>query len=181
METLPETWRVPEIECFSTQKKLYDYQQDTLRNAARALYLYYGKEGNDYQPNEPEGANDRRKQSFANQYIEFPIDQLTIKNYENQADLQNQRQNPVFRILSEFITPQGEAIPYTQLINRMCFWLATGSGKTLLMVKLIEHLQRMKQRKEIPDHNLLILAPSDHLIGQIQQTVEEFNQLGLYK
>ncbi len=45
---LPETWRVPEIECFSAQKTLYDYQQDTLRNAARALYLYYEKEGNDY-------------------------------------------------------------------------------------------------------------------------------------
>ena len=41
---LPETWRVPEIERFSPQKSLYDYQVDALRNAARALYLYYGKE-----------------------------------------------------------------------------------------------------------------------------------------
>ena len=55
---LPETWRVPEIEQFSAQKTFYDYQQDSLKNAARALYLYYGNEGNDYQPKEPKSAND---------------------------------------------------------------------------------------------------------------------------
>ena len=48
---LPETWRVPRIERFSPQKSLYDYQADALRNAARALYLYYGK-GNGWQPTE---------------------------------------------------------------------------------------------------------------------------------
>ena len=177
---LPETWRVPEIGYFSAQKTLYDYQHDTLRNAARALYLYYGKEENDYQTAEPKGANDRRKQNFARQYGSSSIDQFSVKKYESRADRQNQRQNPVFRILSEFITPQGEAIPYTQLINRMCFWLATGSGKTLVMVKLIEHLHRLREPGEIPNHNLLVLAPSDHLIGQIHRTVEEFNQSGLY-
>ncbi len=177
---LPETWRVPEIERFSAQKTLYDYQQDTLRNAARALYLYYGKEGDDYQPAEPKDANDRRKQSFARQYGSSSIDQFSVKKYESRADRQNQRQNPVFRIQSEFITSHGEEISYTRLINRMCFWLATGSGKTLVMVKLIEHLHRLRERGEIPNHNLLVLAPSDHLIGQIRRTVEEFNQSGLY-
>ena len=48
---LPETWHVPDIEQFSQQKTLYDYQRNTLENAARALYLYYGKE-NGWQPTE---------------------------------------------------------------------------------------------------------------------------------
>ncbi len=41
---LPEIWRVPEIEKFSSQKTLYDYQHSALENAARALFRYYGKE-----------------------------------------------------------------------------------------------------------------------------------------
>ena len=53
--------------------------------------------------------------------------------------------------------------------------MATGSGKTLVMVKLIEHLHRLRERGEIPPHNILVLAPSDHLLGQIRRTVQEFN------
>ena len=178
---LPETWRVPEIERFSTQKTLYDYQEDALKNAARALWLYYGKEGNDYQPGEPQDTDSKRKQDFANRYRygDSRIDGFSVKRYESNADRQYQRQNPVFRILSGFITPRGEAIPYENLVNRTCFWMATGSGKTLVMVKLVEYLQRLQERGEIPPHNMLILAPSDHLIGQIRRTIEEFNQSGL--
>lgn len=176
---LPETWRVPEVERFSREKTLYDYQEDALRCAARALYLYYGKTENDYQPGESRDATVGRKRSFANRYRDS-ISGLSIKKYETNADRQNRRQNPVFRILSEFITPRGEEIPYEHLANRMCFWMATGSGKTLVMVKLIEHLHFLKKYGEIPPHNILILAPSDHLLGQIRRTVEEFNQSGLY-
>ena len=48
---LPEIWRVPEIDCFSRHKAFYDYQRHALENAARALYLCYGK-GNGWQPTE---------------------------------------------------------------------------------------------------------------------------------
>ena len=177
---LPETWRVPEIERFSTEKTLYDYQEDALRCAARALYLYYGKEGTDYQLGELQNAESARRQEFAKRYASSQIGDFSIKKYETRSDRQNRRENPVFKILSEFITPQDEEIPYQQLINRMCFWMATGSGKTLVMVKLVEYLHRLKEHGEIPTHNILILAPSDHLIGQIRRTIEEFNQFGLY-
>ena len=176
---LPETWRVPEIERFSTEKTLYDYQEDALRCAARALYLYYGKNGNDYQPGETPAADNARKQDFANRYSSSQLDDFSVKQYESNSDRQNRRESPVFKILSEYITPQGEEIPYQQLINRMCFWMATGSGKTLVMVKLVEYLHRLMGHGEIPPRKILILAPSDHLIGQIRQTIEEFNQIGL--
>ncbi len=58
--------------------------------------------------------------------------------------------------------------------------MATGSGKTLVMVKLIEYLHSLIQHREISPHNILILAPSDHLIKQIQRAVDEFNQVGLH-
>ena len=125
---LPETWRVPEIERFSSEKTLYDYQADALRNAARALYLYYGKDEHAYQAAEPSDTDMRRKLSLATRY-NSALSPLSVQQYENNADRRNQRQNPVFRILSEFVPPQGEEIPYRHLINRMCFWMATGSGK----------------------------------------------------
>lgn len=176
---LPETWRVPEIERFSSQKTLYDYQEDALKCAARALYLYFRKAGNEHHGGEYEDIEGLCKQGFASLYSPSIIGNFSVKQYETRTDRQNRQENPVFKILSEFITPQGEEIPYRQLINRMCFWMATGSGKTLVMVKLIEYLHRMMERGEIPFRNILILAPSEHLIGQIRHTIEEFNQTGL--
>ena len=176
---LPETWRVPEIERFSAHKTLYDYQEDALRRAARALYLYYGKGENDYHVGEPQATDNARKLSLTNLYDHSLLNDFSVKKHETKADRQNLKENPVFKILSEFITPLDEEIPYQHLINRMCFWMATGSGKTLVMVKLVEHLHRLMEQREIPHHNILILAPSEYLIGQIRRTIEEFNQSGL--
>ncbi len=177
---LAETWRVSDIQRFSSQKTLYDYQRSALENAARALYLYYGRE-NRWQANEAQDTNNQRKQYFAGLYArtgQSPIAELSVKKHKRNADRRNEKQNPVFKILSEFIHFQGDVIPYSHLINRMCFWMATGSGKTLVMVKLIEYLHSLKQHGEIPPHNILILAPSEHLIGQIRHTIDEFNQSG---
>ena len=174
---LPETWQVPDIGRFSVAKTLYDYQTDALQKAARALFLYYGKE-HDWVSGESQQANYERKRRFAGSYGDHGIAHL--KKYESLADEQIQHENQVFRILSDYIAPQGDFMPYHNLINRMCFWMATGSGKTIVMVKLIEYLHGLKQHREIPPHNILILAPSEHLIGQIRRTVDEFNQSGLY-
>ena len=176
---LPETWRVPDIERFSAGKTLYDYQTDALRNAARALFHYYGQAHN-WAPAESPDIDDRRKEWFARLYAGADIDGLDLKRYESRAAERNEIENPVFRILSGFIAPLGDTIPYRNLINRMCFWMATGSGKTLVMVKLIEYLYALQRHREIPPHNILILAPSEHLIGQIRRTVDEFNQSGLF-
>ncbi len=172
---LPEVWRVPEIERFSSQKTLYDYQTGALKNAARALFLYYGKE-HDWVATETLQENSVRKYKFSGLYGNSGI--ADVKKFERPADRQAQNENQVFRILSGFIPPEGDFIPYHHLINRMCFWMATGSGKTLVMVKLIEYLHRLQQHQEIPSHNILLLAPSEQLIGQIRRTIDEFNESG---
>ena len=173
---LPETWRVPEDERFSVEKTLYGYQTDALQKAARALFLYYGKT-HDWVYSESLETNAERKKDFADLYRDFPVSSL--KKYESRANERDQNESQVFRILSDFIRPWGDLISYHNLINRMCFWMATGSGKTLVMVKLIEYLHCLQRHNEIPPHNMLILAPSEHLIGQIRRTVDEFNQSGL--
>ena len=174
-----ENWRVPQADRFSQQKTLYDYQRSALENAAQALYLYYKEGTSPYQLGEAPNANEQRKADFADPYHSH-IDGFSIPQYESRADRRNQRQNPVFQILSEFIAPQGEEISYRHIINRMCFWMATGSGKTLVMIKLIEYLHCLQQHREIPSRNILVLAPSEHLLGQIRRSIEEFNQTGTY-
>ena len=171
---LPETWQVSDIYTFSQSKKLYDYQRSAMENAACALFHYYGSKY-DWAEGESEDTNDRRKRNFLS--LDFALQFPNIPKYERRNDKKYDKQNEVFRILSEYIEPDGDSISYYHLINRMCFWMATGSGKTLVMIKLIEYLHFLQQHKEIPNHRMLILAPSEHLLKQIRHTIDEFNQL----
>jgi len=57
----------------------------------------------------------------------------------------------------------------------MSFWMATGSGKTLLIVKLIDLLGQLMQRKEISKNDILFLAHRDDLLEQFKNHVNEFN------
>ncbi len=51
----------------------------------------------------------------------------------------------------------------------------TGSGKTLVIVKLIELLARLIRQKELPSCDILFLTHRDDLIDQLKNQVEEFN------
>ena len=53
--------------------------------------------------------------------------------------------------------------------------MATGSGKTLVLVKLIEILWKLIQRSEIPPHDILILSCRDDLLEQLKKHIHEFN------
>ena len=170
---LPETWQVPDIGEFSQSKKLYDYQRSAMENAACALFHYYGCKY-DWEEVEEEDINNRRKRSFYS--LDFALQFPDIPKYKSRNDKEYDKQDEVFRILSEYIEPDGDSISYHHLINRMCFWMATGSGKTLVMIKLIEYLHFLQQHKEIPNHRMLVLAPSDQLLKQIGHTIDEFNQ-----
>ena len=53
--------------------------------------------------------------------------------------------------------------------------MASGSGKTLIIVKLIELLGMLIGEKELPPHDILFLAHRDDLLDQFKNHVEEFN------
>lgn len=59
----------------------------------------------------------------------------------------------------------------------MSFWMATGSGKTLVIIKLIQILKELMERKEIPSYDILFLTHRDDLIEQLKKLVDEFNYL----
>ena len=177
---LPENWRHSlDADRFSDQKSLYDYQRNALTLAARALYLYFGRDSGILQNAALPDQTPARKDNLYDAYIQRQVDVQNIYRYESQANERNRKQNPVFQILENYFPNHGDTVLFKHLINRMGFWMATGSGKTLVMIKLIEYLHRLIQCKQIPERRFLVLAPSEHLLGQIERTIEEFNQSGL--
>jgi hypothetical protein len=54
--------------------------------------------------------------------------------------------------------------------------MATGSGKTIVLIKLVELLDRLKQSKVIPDNDILILTHREDLVEQIKAHIYEFNK-----
>lgn len=61
-------------------------------------------------------------------------------------------------------------------INRACFWMATGSGKTLVLIKTIEHIDYLMVQGLIPKKEIMLLLPKDNLIIQLKREVKEYNQ-----
>jgi superfamily II DNA or RNA helicase len=57
----------------------------------------------------------------------------------------------------------------------MSFWMATGSGKTLVIIKLIELLGKLIAENELPQRDILFLAHREDLLEQFKNHVEEFN------
>jgi len=149
-DRLPTNWADLDLASFSAEKKLWDYQQRALRNAVKALWKYY-EDFLDYQPREDLSRSDERKRRLWEWYRDNGLgDNLAI-------DL-SRLNHHVASLLREYYEADGHRIDYRHFINRMSFWMATGSGKTLVIVKLIEILARLIQQwlssfqKEAPSH-----------------------------
>ncbi len=180
---IPPGWQKQDVQLssFSRDKELWDYQQKALEQALVALQRYYD-EWCDYRPargNEPR--SHERKNEYRLWYrrngLELDALQIALKNHT----LKNRE---LIAMLSDYYTPVKEealqvntrvTFSYQDFINRMCFWMATGSGKTLVLIKLLEILHRLIERQEIPNNDLLILTYRDDLIAQLRAHVQEFN------
>ncbi|EAI0535334.1 TPA: DEAD/DEAH box helicase family protein [Campylobacter jejuni] len=53
--------------------------------------------------------------------------------------------------------------------NKASFWMATGSGKTIVMVKLVKELFKAIKNSFIYDKPILILAPNEIILKQIEK------------
>lgn len=60
-------------------------------------------------------------------------------------------------------------------INRASFWMATGSGKTIVMIKLIALLGGLSQKGVIPKKPIMLLAPNDKILEQFKAQIESYN------
>jgi type III restriction enzyme len=87
--------------------------------------------------------------------------------------------NKHFDLLSDVFGSTGTDnnlhVPYSNFLNRASFWMATGSGKTLIIIKLIELLYELMEKGVIPEKKVLIITPNDDIFGQIKKHVDDFN------
>jgi len=158
-ENLPITWQGFDFARFSKDKTLFDFQQNALKNALRGLWLFFKDKNAD-------------KQSLFNHY--------KLNGFEENFyyDSKNKQNSKTAKYLLEYdkdYPVEDNKISFAHFINRMSFWMATGSGKTLIIVKLIELLGLLISKGEIPKNDILFLAHRDDLLDQFKSHVEEFN------
>lgn len=150
---LPDIYKMQDIANFGLDYKLYDYQQKALTNILNCLYLYFNNKDEFYKLYQRSGLDKEFEEE-----LNITISDLSYKFFK---DLYN---------IDRYI------IPFKHFINRASFWMATGSGKTLVMIKLIEILFNLIRANEIPEKNILILAPKDDILNQIKKHIEIFNK-----
>ncbi|MCK4241041.1 MAG: DEAD/DEAH box helicase family protein, partial [Candidatus Atribacteria bacterium] len=166
-DDLPANWNFFDLENFSKNKKLWDYQRDALKNAIVILWKYF-EDFADYQEDERLEVNQERKQKFFKWYKDNGL--------EEKVDIKlDKRKRNIYNLLTEYYPYEDSKISYEHFINRMCFWMATGSGKTLVIIKLIQILKELMERKEVPSYDILFLTHRDDLIEQLKKHVDEFN------
>jgi type III restriction enzyme len=156
-EDLPPAWTTFDLASFSRAKSLWDYQQSALQNALKALHRYY----KDFEANKS-----RLFQWYTDNGIELDSDLSLGKKRDNNS------------LLDSFYPITDSKIPYHHFINRIGFWMATGSGKTLVIVKMLELLYTLIQRGEIPAHDVMVLTHREDLLEQLRDHVNDFNASG---
>lgn len=158
-ENLPIKWQGFDFTRFSKDKTLFDFQQNALKNSLRGLWLYFEDKNAD-------------KQSLFNHY--------KLNGFEGNFDydLKKKQDGKTAKYLLEYDKDYpviDSKISFAYFINRMSFWMATGSGKTLVVVKLIELLGLLISKGVIPKNNILFLTHRDDLLDQFKNHIEEFN------
>jgi len=158
-DILPVIWQDFDLKKFSKDKTLFDFQKKALENALKALWLYF----KDKKEN---------KTDLFNQYCANGLEEKFDYN------LKKKREGKTAKYLLEYgkdYPAEDDKISFAHFINRMSFWMATGSGKTLVIVKLIEFLGRLIADKELPERDILYLAHRSDLLDQFKNHVKEFN------
>jgi len=158
-DNLPAKWQGFDFARFSKDKTLFDFQKQGLQNALKGLWLYFKDKKAD-------------KKALFGHY--------TLNGLEEDFgyDLKKKAESKTAKYLLEY--PEDypvvdNKISFAYFINRMSFWMATGSGKTLIIVKLIELLGKLIAEKELPAGDILFLAHRDDLLDQFKNHIDEFN------
>jgi|GEM_PF-91979 len=157
---------------FSEGKTLYDFQVEALLYAMAGIKKFFvDLDGR----NDIAGAKERMWELYKDKMGEG----AKVLHYDF-----GQLKDPVFAdIVLEYmgieegnIEKDGKRkiLPFKFFSNRMSFWMATGSGKTLVIVSLIDVLFRLMANRIIPERNVLFLTVRDDLISQFKNHMEEF-------
>ncbi|WP_187948298.1 DEAD/DEAH box helicase family protein [Helicobacter pylori] len=141
-----------DFKSFDNNKELLDYQQQALINAFRMLVAYF----RDFKENKKEFyAFYQKHYSFAN------------------CDFAKKKLNP---LLKSHFKVENHCVRFENFINRLAFYMATGSGKTIVIIKLVELLSVAIRMGLIPKKNIMFFSANEHLIKQFEKEIEKYNR-----
>ncbi len=141
-----------DFKSFDNNKELLDYQQQALINAFRMLTAYF----RDFKENKKEFyAFYQKHYSFAN------------------CDFAKKKLNPLLK--NSFKVENG-CVKFENFINRLAFYMATGSGKTIVIIKLVELLSVAIRMGLIPKKNIMFFSANENLIKQFEKEIEKYNR-----
>ncbi|GAA6904484.1 DEAD/DEAH box helicase family protein [Helicobacter pylori] len=141
-----------DFKSFDSNKELLDYQQQALINAFRMLAAYF----RDFKENKKEFyAFYQERYSFAN------------------CDFTNKKLN---HLLKSHFKVENQHVGFENFINRLAFYMATGSGKTIVIIKLVELLSVAMGMGLIPKKNIMFFSANENLIKQFEKEIEKYNR-----
>ncbi|GAA8146603.1 DEAD/DEAH box helicase family protein [Helicobacter pylori] len=141
-----------DFKSFDSNKELLDYQQQALINAFRMLVAYF----RDFKESKKEFyAFYQKHYSFAN------------------CDFTHKKLNP---LLKSHFKVENHCVSFENFINRLAFYMATGSGKTIVIIKLVELLSVAIRMGLIPKKNIMFFSANENLIKQFEKEIEKYNR-----
>lgn len=166
---LPIEWQNFNMGDFSRDKTLFDFQQSAVQAIIKTLYKFYS-----------DISGDKNKMLAWYKTLDNQIDTLDVTtttknghfdlyrkhNYKVTTKQQRKSKNKVEEL---------EVVSFAEFTNRLCLWMATGSGKTLVIVKLIQLLNYLMKAKLIPQCPILFLAHQEQLINQLAVHISQYN------
>ncbi len=165
-DNIPSEWKVIDFDNFSVGKKMYDYQKDALKNALLILYKYY---------NFSRDNTEVQKQSFLKLLSSNGLEKVFQEKHFAYTDIKSKAYS-ILRDYFEADSIQSKPdLPAYHFVNRMSFWMATGSGKSIVLVKLIDMLYNLMHFDLLPQKDILFLTLRPDLILQLKSQFKEFN------
>ncbi|WP_283509426.1 DEAD/DEAH box helicase family protein [Helicobacter pylori] len=141
-----------DFKSFDSNKELLDYQQQALINAFRMLVAYF----RDFKENKKE-------------FYAFYQEHYSFAN----CDFTNKKLNP---LLKSHFKVENQRVSFENFINRLAFYMATGSGKTIVIIKLVELLSVAMGMGLIPKKNIMFFSANENLIKQFEKEIEKYNR-----
>ncbi len=141
-----------DFKSFDSNKELLDYQQQALINAFRMLVAYF----RDFKEDKKEFY------AFYQKHYLFA-----------HCDFAKKKLNPLLK--SHFKVENG-CVKFENFINRLAFYMATGSGKTIVIIKLVELLSVAIRMGLIPKKNIMFFSANENLIKQFEKEIEKYNR-----
>ncbi len=164
---------VSNIAKFSDNKNLFEYQVQAIKHIAKTLHEFYNNEN---------GKNSGDKKYLFDRYKENGITDkdFAVQRFANKKDKENGIVDKRYAMLKHYYSVKNnnvdEYISGEHFINRCALWMATGSGKSLVLIKNIELLDYLINQKLIPQNEIMLLLPREDLIKQFKKEIQVFNQ-----